>query len=148
MMFNLAIAQVGFGIRRCMLVSLIGCAGLINQNAESAQTDWFPDPPNMRHYAWTYEPCPGCESLIPRPEWSRMAMLAGLPNARFVRTPDESGGTAYSAAPNVVVLAPSTLRLEPCQLAFVIGHEIVHIAQRHFDEDAIALSVYSGKPAN
>ena len=29
----------------------------------------------------------------------------------------------------------------------MIGHEIVHIAQRHFDEDAIALSVYSGKPA-
>lgn len=76
-----------------------------------------------------------------------MALLAGLSEVHFRRAPDESEGHAYSVAPNVVVVSPSALQLSSCQLAFVIGHEIVHIAQRHFDEDAIALSVYSGKPS-
>ncbi|MGO9446376.1 MAG: M48 family metalloprotease [Thiobacillaceae bacterium] len=75
-----------------------------------------------------------------------MAELAGVPEVRFFITTDHSHGPAYSAAPNVVVLTPSTLRLNVCQLEFVVGHEIVHIAQRHFDEDAVALSVLSGKP--
>jgi Zn-dependent protease with chaperone function len=77
-----------------------------------------------------------------------MAALAGLRGVRFQIAPDESGGPAYSAAPDVVVLSPAALQLAPCQLAFLIGHEIAHIAMRHFDEDAIALSVFSGKPAH
>ena len=76
-----------------------------------------------------------------------MAALAGLRGVRFQIAPDASGGPAYSAAPDVVVLSPAALQLPPCQLAFVIGHEIAHIAMRHFDEDAIALSVFSGKSA-
>jgi Zn-dependent protease with chaperone function len=76
-----------------------------------------------------------------------MASRAGLSQVNFKRAPDESEGHAYSVAPGLVVLSPSALKLPRCQLAFVIGHEIAHIAQRHFDEDAIALSVYSGKPA-
>ena len=77
-----------------------------------------------------------------------MVALAGLRTVRFFYSPDDNLGPAYSAAPDVIVLAPSALKLETCQLAFVIGHEIVHIAQRHFDEDANALSVYSGKPGD
>jgi Zn-dependent protease with chaperone function len=77
-----------------------------------------------------------------------MATLAGLDEVRFLLTPDESKGPAWSYAPNVVVLAPSALTLPDCQLAFVVGHELVHIAQRHFDEDAHNLLVLSGKPAN
>jgi len=77
-----------------------------------------------------------------------MAALAGLSKVQFRAAADESGGEAYSVAPDIVVLSPSALKLERCQLAFLVGHEIVHIARRHFDEDAIALSVFSGKPAN
>lgn len=46
------------------------------------------------------------------------------------------------------MLSPSALKLKACRLAILVGHEIVHIAQRHFDEDAVALSVSSGRPAN
>ncbi|MBI1285100.1 MAG: hypothetical protein GC183_12280 [Thiobacillus sp.] len=77
-----------------------------------------------------------------------MAALAGISNIHFRLAPDESGGEAYSVAPDVVVLSPSALKLTPCELAFLVGHELVHIARRHFDEDAIAVSVYSGKRAN
>jgi hypothetical protein len=86
--------------------------------------------------------------LVPRPTWRHMAALAGLSKVQFRVAADESGGDAYSVAPDVVVLSPAALKLKPCQLAFLVGHEIAHIARRHFDEDAIALSVYSGKPAN
>lgn len=148
-MFDLARHTARSGSGRHVWLWLLAGAGLAgSQVAEPAPTAWFPDPPVIRHYSWTYQPCAGCEVLVPRTEWSRMATLAGLSDVRFLIAPDEGNGPAYSTAPNVVVLTPSALKMETCQLAFVIGHELAHIAQRHFDEDAIALSVYSGKPAN
>lgn len=146
-MFTLAIGPAWPGIRQGLLLSLLACAGLSLQVASAAPAGWFPDSPAFRSYTWTYQPCPGCRTLPPRPAWTSMAALAGLPAVRFQAAPDESGGPAYSAAPDVVVLSPAALKLETCQLAFLIGHEITHLAQRHFDEDAIALSVFSGKPA-
>ncbi len=77
-----------------------------------------------------------------------MADLAGRSDIRFLATVSEDKESAYSYAPNVIILAPSALRLNTCQLAFVVGHEIGHIAQRHFDEDARLLSVVSGKGAS
>jgi Zn-dependent protease with chaperone function len=143
-MFVLAIGPSWIRFRQGALLLLLACVGL---SARAAPAVWFPDPPTFRHYTWTYRPCPGCKALAPRSAWIRMAELAGLPAVRFQAAPDESDGPAYSVAPDVVVLSPSTLKLETCQQAFLIGHEIVHIALRHFDEDAIALSVFSGKPA-
>lgn len=133
--------------RRGLLVSLVAGAAL-PAHAEASQATWFPDAPTFRVYAWTYEPCPGCQPLAARPAWARMAELAGLPAVRFEAAPDDSRGQAYSAAPDVVVLSPAALALDPCPLAFLVGHEIVHIARRHFDEDAIALSVFSGRPVD
>lgn len=147
-MYALASDSAWLGIRRRVFPLLLACAGLSGHDAASAPTVWFPDSPTLRYYAWTYQPCAGCDVLTPRPAWVRMAALAGLPEVRFLGAPDESSGPAYSAAPDVVVLSPAALKLETCQLAFLIGHEIVHIAQRHFDEDAIALSVLSGRPAH
>ena len=147
-MFNSAIYPARPGILRGVLMPMLLCAGLSSHEANSAPAAWFPEPPAIRHYDWTYQPCPGCEELAPRSEWVRMAELAGVPNVRFINASDENNGPAYSTPPNVVVLTPSALKLEACQLAFVIGHEIVHIAQRHFDEDAIALSVMSGMSNN
>ena len=112
------------------------------------RASWFPGQPNIDRFSWTGEACDGCEALTPRSEWNAMAALAGLDDISFLLAPDESQGPAWSYAPNVVVLAPSALRLPHCQLAFLIGHELVHIAQRHFDEDAHDLLVLSGKPAN
>jgi Zn-dependent protease with chaperone function len=108
---------------------------------------WFPDAPTFAQYDWSDTPCTGCVALDVHPDWRRMAELAGVPAVRFRLAPDESQVPAYSVAPDIVVLSRTALALEPCQLAFLVGHEIVHIAQRHFDEDAIALSVLSGKPA-
>ncbi len=151
-MFSLALYPSNLAIRRgvARLLSgvLIICAALSGRIAASAPADWFPDPPTLRHYVWSFQPCLGCVEYAAPPDWRRMAALAGLQTVRFIHSPDDNFGPAYSAAPDVIVLTPSALKLEACQLAFVIGHEIVHIAQRHFDEDANALSVYSGKPGD
>jgi|GEM_PF-5144976 len=148
MMFTLAIDSAWSGVRRGLHVPLLVCAGFFIGEAKAGPAAWFPESPHIRNYAWAYEPCAGCVELAARPAWRRMAALAGVPEVRFVSAPDDSNGEAYSAAPNVVVLSPSAQTLDGCQLAFVIGHEIVHIAQRHFDEDAVALSVFSGRPAD
>ena len=146
-MFTLAIHPARSGSGFGLILILLACAGS-SRAAQPAPAAWFPDSPTFRHYVWADQPCSGCLTLSPRSIWTRMTELAGLSEVRFMAAPDESGGQAYSVAPNVVVLSPSALKLETCQLAFLVGHEIVHIAQRHFDEDAIALSVYSGKPAH
>ncbi len=147
-MFNMACYPSRPAIRRGLAGLLVVCAGLSSRIASSEPADWFPDPPTLRHYVWNYQPCLTCEAYAAPLAWQRMAALAGLQTLRFFHSSDETLGPAYSAAPDVIVLTPSALKLEACQLAFVVGHEIVHIAQRHFDEDANAFSVYSGKPGN
>ena len=77
-----------------------------------------------------------------------MASLAGVGDVRFMVSASEEDGSAYSHAPNLIVLAPSVLKLGSCQQAFVVGHEIAHIAQRHFDEDARLMSAMSGRRAS
>jgi hypothetical protein len=109
---------------------------------------WFPDAPNITRFTWKGEACEGCRPLTPRSEWKAMAALAGLSEIHFLRDTGESNGQAWSYAPNAVVLSPSALKLPDCQLTFLVGHELVHIAQRHFDEDAYALLVLSGKPTS
>lgn len=145
-MFTLANDPVWSGIRQGVCLSLLVCAGVVHA-AQPVTAAWFPDAPTFRQYTWAEQPCPECSQLSPEPAWIRMVALAGLREVRFKGAPDESGGQAYSVAPDVVVLSPSALELETCQLAFLVGHEIAHIARRHFDEDAIALSVFSGKAA-
>lgn len=115
------------------------------QAAEAGRAAWFPDQANVPQFKWSYQACEACKAMTAKPEWQTMARLAGLNEVHFMLAPDESNGPAYSVAPNVVVISPSALKLKPCQLSFVIGHEIVHIAQRHFDEDALALAVFEGK---
>lgn len=146
-MFTLAVDPAWPGIRQSLFLILFVCADCIHA-APPVPAVWFPDSPTFRHYDWADQPCPGCKALSPSPTWTRMAALAGLKEVQFRVAPDESGGQAYSVAPNVVVLSPSALKLKTCQLVFLVGHEITHIARRHFDEDAIALSVLSGKPAH
>lgn len=137
-----------FAIRQAAFLLIFVSTGMYSHRASSAPAIWFPDSPVIPYYAWDFQPCSGCEELAVKPVWANMAKLAGVKSVRFMRAPDERNGQAYSAAPDVVVLSPSALKLETCQLAFIVGHEIVHIAQRHFDEDAVALSVFSGKPVN
>jgi hypothetical protein len=109
---------------------------------------WFPDAPHFTRFTWEGESCDGCKSLAPHSEWKTMAALAGISEIHFVLSPDDSNGHAWSYAPNTVVLSSSALGLPDCQLAFVVGHELVHIAQRHFDEDAHDVLALSGKPAD
>ncbi len=116
------------------------------QAEDRGRAAWFPDPPAVKRFAWAGDACEGCKPLAPRAEWLAMAALAGTGTIRFMRAADENGGQAWSAAPDIVVLSSSALKLPDCQLAFLVGHELVHIAQRHFDEDALELLVLSGKP--
>lgn len=126
---------------------LVLLAGQPGQAGQPLRAIWFPDQPQTPHYAWIDEPCADCLRLKPEPGWQLMAALAGAGEVRFLLAGNETS-QAYSLAPNAVVLAPSALRLDRCQLAFVVGHELVHIAQRHFDEDALMMSILSGKAAN
>jgi hypothetical protein len=135
-------------IQGCAILCLV--CGIVSGALAGGQhkASWFPGQPTIKRFSWTGEACEGCDALTPRSEWKAMAALAGLDEISFLLAPDESQGQAWSYAPNVVVLAPSALKLPACQLSFLVGHELVHIAQRHFDEDAHDLLVLSGKPAN
>lgn len=139
----------GFGTRscvlRCVAFVLALMAGSMAYAKGATKANWFPSQPATPHFNWIYKRCDGCTNLQPKLAWIRMARLAGLKEVHFLRAPDETNGPAYSYAPNAVVLSPSTSRIKPCQLAFIVGHELTHIAQRHFDEDAMALSALTGK---
>lgn len=65
------------GIRRDLFMMLFACTGSLHA-APTAPATWFPDSPTFRYYAWEDPPCPGCETLVPRPAWSRMVSLAGI----------------------------------------------------------------------
>ncbi len=134
------------GLRCWAVLCLLG--GSIAATAgDMPKAAWFPDPPAVKRFTWPGEPCEGCSRLRLREEWKTMAALAGLGEVRFLLAASEANGQARSVAPDMVVLAPSALNLPDCQLNFLVGHELAHIAQRHFDEDAHELLVLSGKPA-
>ena len=138
-----------FGLRshaiRCVALGLAFIAVPVTSAMGATKAGWFPDPPSTPHFTWSYKPCDGCTDLQPNNAWIKMSSRAGLRAVHFLLAPDESNGPAYSYAPDAVVLSPAALKLKPCQLSFLVGHELVHIAQRHFDEDAMVLSVLSGK---
>ncbi len=71
---------------------LIPLAGTSSTHAaQPAPANWFPDAPSFRQYVWEGAPCPGCEALVPKPAWRRMAALAGVPEVQFWIAPDTSG---------------------------------------------------------
>lgn len=109
---------------------------------------WFPDAGNIKRFSWNDDQCPDCEQLATRPEWARMAQLAGVLLVDFRLTRATGNSPAWSYAPGTVVLTQEALNLPRCQLNFLIGHELAHIAQRHFDEDAQVASVLSGFAAS
>ncbi len=109
------------------------------------RTDWLPDAATNFRYQWSGQLCDGCRLIEPRFAWRKMQHLAGLTDVRFVVSPDESLGSAYTLPPNILVVSNSTLGLPRCQLNFVIGHELVHLAQRHYDEDAATAATLSGR---
>jgi hypothetical protein len=131
----------------CCLALSLGMGGISLAHAQDPQrASWFPNESTVPRFVWTDERCAGCSPLAARAEWKAMESLAGLEDIRFLRAKGEENGPAWSYAPGTVVLSPQTLTLPDCQLAFVVGHELVHIAQRHFDEDAHDVSVLSGMP--
>lgn len=119
-------------------------AGASASNTSVGQAIWFPDKPAPAAYEWHYAPCKGCAAVEPQRDWLRMQHLAGLAKVHFVVAPDEQWGDAYSYPPDALVLSPAALNLPRCQLDFVIGHELVHLAMRDFDEDAHTAAVLSG----
>lgn len=127
-----------------MLLLGLYLAGASLATPAPQRSAWFPDEPSSVAYEWYYTPCRGCVSLAPQPDWLKMRDLAGLAEVHFLLAPGEQWGAAYSFPPNAVAISPAALKLAPCQLNFLVGHELVHIAQRHFDEDAGTAAVLSG----
>jgi len=119
-------------------------SGASASRSSEGTAEWFPDRPDRWAYEWQYAPCKGCTALEPQRDWLRMQQLAGLKKVHFLRTPDNRWGDAYSFAPNALVLSDAALRLPRCQLNFVIGHELVHLAMHDSDEDARSAAVLSG----
>lgn len=144
----LHIVRISFGRASGWMSCALLLAPLVAEAGNPVRAKWFPDPPSIPRFNWIYTPCEGCRPIHPRPEWRAMASLAGLRKVHFLLAPSEANGPAYSFAPNAVVIAPSALKLSFCHLSFLIGHEIGHIAQRHFDEDAVAAAALSGKREN
>lgn len=120
-----------------------GLALAASSTALGAGADWFPDPPTVTSYHWTPAACDDCTTFAPPQRWRRMIELAGLARVRFAVS-TTAGAQAAALAPDTIVLAPSLLDLTPCQQAFVVGHELAHLARRHYDEDAAAVLAYSG----
>jgi len=117
-------------------------------HANVGEAEWFPDRPDQQAYEWHYKPCPDCVPLeVPR-DWQRMQRLAGLETVHYLKAKSDKMGDAYSFAPNGLVLSEAALRLPRCQLDFVVGHELVHLAMHDYDEDANSVAVLSGmKPS-
>ena len=113
---------------------------------EHGKASWFPDTPAVPHFSWRPRPCPSCTALPPAATWSKMASLAGISKVRFLRTADERNGIAYSVAPATIVLSPAALNLSRCALSFVIGHELTHLALRHYDQDVVTLAFLAHQP--
>lgn len=135
------------GVKWCLALWAGMAAGGAALASGPDRAEWFPDASTFARFTWSDERCVACTPLAPHPAWQAMAQLAGLEQVRFLRTDGEANGPAWSYAPGTVVLSASALRLPRCQLDFLVGHELVHIAQRHFDEDAHDVSVLSGKLA-
>ncbi len=120
----------------------LGVACLAATAAHAEPASWFPDPPTTPHYQWAGTACAHCVTLTPPANWRTMAVLAGVPAVRFLLD-EHTADTAFAAPPDVVVVSPALLALDRCQQAFVVGHEIAHIARRHYDEDAHAVQIMS-----
>lgn len=104
------------------------------------KADWFPDTPNVPHFRWEQRPCPSCTELTKTGHWRKMVSLAGLHDIHFLLAPDDQNGMAYSIAPATIVLSPTAMRLGNCALNFVVGHELTHLALRHYDQDVATLA--------
>jgi hypothetical protein len=118
--------------------------GASSSSTEVGQATWFPDKPIQAAYEWHYAPCEHCVPVAPHRDWQKMQQLSGLAKVHFLVSPNDQWGDAYSFAPNAVVLSRAALKLPRCQLDFVIGHELVHLAMHDFDEDAHSVVVLSG----
>lgn len=62
-------------------VGLLGCVQIHAQ--EPIRAAWFPDASNVTRFTWRTEGCEDCVDLHPRPDWQRMADLAGIGKVRF-----------------------------------------------------------------
>lgn len=112
------------------------------------RSEWLPDANARDHYTWGRQDCEGCAPLTPKPAWRRMQDRAGLAEVRFLVARAGTWGEAYTLPPDTLVLSESALGLPRCELNFIIGHELVHLAQRHYDEDAAMAASLSGRRPN
>lgn len=107
------------------------------------KASWFPDTPDVPHFRWEQRPCPSCTELAPTDNWRKMVGLAGLHGIRFLLAPNDRAGMAYAIPPATIVLSPTAMKLSGCALNFVVGHELTHLALRHYDQDVVTLASLS-----
>lgn len=147
-MYSSMLSSTALSSLRLDLIALgVFAIYLVGASASNSSVDraiWFPDKPSLAAYEWHYIPCKGCTALEPQRDWLRMQHLAGLEQVHFLVATNGQWGDAYSYPPNALVLSKAALNLPRCQLDFIIGHELVHLAMRDFDEDANTVTVLSG----
>lgn len=149
---RLGFGEVRFAAGRLVVVALLfSVSGMVPcalaEPGQARASDWLPAFPHVPAYRWTHRPCDGCLSLIEQPDWRTMADLLGLHSVQFLMAPDEQRGHAFSYPPKAVVLSPSTIEMEVCAVNFLVGHELVHLAYRHADQDAAALALLARRKA-
>ena len=126
---------------RCRLMLgffLLGCAALPAWAVEA----WMPERPSFRGVDWDVATAPpgGCEvvDLAQHSLLSRLSALAGLRMPALYLCAGR-GVEASTLPPYGIAVTGELASLPLCQKAFVLGHELAHLAMRHAEETAAAL---------
>ena len=106
-----------------------------------ARDQWMPDPPFVGQLVWDIEPPSerSCDARIDHRDTAlieRLSRHAGLAGVQIEVCSEQYA--ASSIPPGVLRVAPQILGLPHCQKAFILGHELAHLAMRHSEEEFVA----------
>lgn len=124
--------------RLLMLMALL----LIAPTATRAVEAWMPEAPHFHGLVWDLAPAPlgDCErvTLSDQSLLARLAKMAGIrmPLLYLCAGP---AAAAWTLPPRALAVTGELAGLPYCQKAFVLGHELAHLAMHHAEETALAL---------
>jgi len=117
----------------------------------AAAEPWMPERPSFQNVFWdlpTTHP-QGCAAIsaVDHPLFARMARMAGIPKTALYLC-NATEASAWTLPPRAVAVTAALARLPYCQKAFVLGHELGHLAMRHAEETANALRIVAHLPTS
>lgn len=117
----------------------------------AAAEPWMPDRPSFQNVFWDLPSTPpqGCVVVGPagHPLFARLASLAGIPQTKLYLC-RAAEASAWTLPPGAVAVTAELAKLPYCQKAFVLGHELGHLAMRHAEETANALRIVAHLPTS